>query len=50
VQGFGDSRSAQVPWLEKTAFLSHLEGLTSDEIKGLFKLPSKKTEDSGDKD
>jgi hypothetical protein len=28
VQGFGDSKSAQVPWLEKTAFLSYLAGLT----------------------
>jgi hypothetical protein len=31
-----------VPWLQKTAFPSHLAGLTDDEIKGSFKLPSKK--------
>jgi hypothetical protein len=47
VQGFGDSRSAQVPWLQKTAFPSQLEGLTDDEIKGSFKLPSRKAEDDG---
>jgi len=42
VQDFGDSRSAVVPWLQKTAFPSHIAGLTDDEIKGSFKLPSKK--------
>ena len=50
VQGFGDSKSAQVPWLEKTAFPSHLAGLTNNEIKGSFKLLSKKTKDNKDKD
>jgi hypothetical protein len=40
VQDFGDSRSAVVPWLQKTAFPSHLAGLTDDEIRGSFKLPS----------
>jgi hypothetical protein len=34
VQGFEDSRSVRVPWLEKTAFPSHLASPTDDEIKG----------------
>jgi hypothetical protein len=38
-QGFGDSRSARIPWLERTAFPSHLEGLTDTEIKGSYTLP-----------
>ena len=37
-----------MPWLEKTAFLSHLAGLTNDEIKGSFKLPSGKTKAKDD--
>lgn len=43
VQDLGDSRSARVPWLERTAFLSQLANLKDEEIKGSFKLPSKKT-------
>ena len=50
VQDFEDSRSAQVPWLKKTAFPSHLAGLTDNEIKGSFKLPSKKTKDKDNRD
>jgi hypothetical protein len=42
VQDPGDSRSAVVPWLQKTAFPSHIAGLADNEIKGSFKLPSKK--------
>lgn len=33
VQDFGDSRSAWVPWLERTGFPSHLVGLKDKEIK-----------------
>ena len=35
VHDFGDSKSARVPWLERTAFPSHLVGLQDEEIKSL---------------
>lgn len=43
VQDLGDSRSAQVPWLERTAFPSHIASLKDEEFKGSSKLPSWKT-------
>jgi hypothetical protein len=33
---FGDSRSARVPWLERTAFPSHLARLKDEEIKSSY--------------
>ncbi|KFY69216.1 hypothetical protein V496_00425 [Pseudogymnoascus sp. VKM F-4515 (FW-2607)] len=41
VQDFGDSRSARVPWLERTGFPSHLVGLKDEEIKSSSQLPRK---------
>ncbi|KFZ04211.1 hypothetical protein V501_09223 [Pseudogymnoascus sp. VKM F-4519 (FW-2642)] len=41
VQDFGDSRSAQVPWLERTGFPGHLVGLKDEEIKSSSQLPRK---------
>jgi Lhr-like helicase len=41
VRDFGDSKSARVPWLERTAFPSHLAGLKDDEIKRSYELPKK---------
>jgi hypothetical protein len=39
VHDFGDSRSARVPWLERTGFPSHLVGLRDEEIKSSYQLP-----------
>ena len=33
VDGFGDSRSARIPWLERTGFVHHLQGLDGREIQ-----------------
>ena len=50
VHDFGDSRSARVPWLERTAFPSHLARLKDEEIKSSYKLPPKKEVDADAKD
>jgi hypothetical protein len=50
VQGFGDSRSARIPWLERVAFPSHLEGLGDEEIKSSYTLPREKEPGSDDED
>jgi hypothetical protein len=57
VQDFGDSRSARVPWLEKTALQFHLTKLPfhlvklkDEEIKSLYELPPKKELDPDAKD
>ena len=36
VQDFGESRSARVPWLERTGFPSHLAGLRDEEIRSSY--------------
>lgn len=41
VQGFGDSRSERVPWLERTGFHYHLAGLQDKEIWSSYRLPLK---------
>lgn len=40
VHDFEDSRSARVPWLERTGFPSHIAGLSDDEIHLSFLPPS----------
>ena len=40
VHGFEDSRSARVPWLERTGFPFHLNGLLDEEIHDSYKVPS----------
>jgi hypothetical protein len=50
VQDFGESRSARVPWLEQTAFPSHLAKLKDEEIKSSYELPPKKELDVDAKD
>ena len=50
VQGFGDSRSARIPWLERVAFPSHLEDLGDEEIKSSYTLPRQKEPGSDDED
>ena len=50
VHDFGDSRSARVPWLERTAFPSHLARLKDKEIKSLYKLLLKKKVNVNTKD
>jgi hypothetical protein len=50
VHDFGDSRSARVPWLERTAFPSHLARLKDEEIKSSYKLPPRKEVDADAKD
>ena len=39
VHDFEDSRSARVPWLERTGFLFHLKDLLDAEIYSSYKLP-----------
>jgi hypothetical protein len=41
VQDF-DSKSARVPWLERTQFVSYLATLKDKEIRGSYKLPPRK--------
>jgi hypothetical protein len=41
VQEFGDSRSARLPWLDRLALPSHLEGLVDEEIKSSYTLSSR---------
>ena len=52
VQDFRDSRSARVPWLERTGFPSHLAGLRDEEIRSSYQLPHKGKEvgEGGDDD
>jgi hypothetical protein len=51
VQGFGDSRSARIPWLDRLALPSHLEGLGDAEVKSSYTLPPRNREPgSGDAD
>lgn len=50
VHDFGDSRSARVPWLERTAFPSHLAKLKNEEIKSSYDLPPKIELDADSKD
>jgi Orsellinic acid/F9775 biosynthesis cluster protein D/Helicase conserved C-terminal domain/DEAD/DEAH box helicase len=42
VHDFEDSRSSKVPWLERTAFPSHIAGLTDNEIHASYCLPPAK--------
>jgi hypothetical protein len=46
VQGIGGSRTERVPWLARTGFYSHLEGLRDEEIKLSYTLPPKKVLDT----
>ena len=50
VQDFGDSRSARVPWLERTGFPFYLDGLRDEEIKTSYELLPKKEEDADAQD
>lgn len=47
VHDFGNSRSARIPWLERTGFPNHLAGLMDDEVKGSYRIPPR---ESGDTD
>jgi hypothetical protein len=47
VHDFEDSRSSRQPWLEKTAFPSHLAGLLDEEIHTSYTLPSAKELEGG---
>ncbi len=42
VQDFGTSRAERVPWLERTGFPSHLQGMKDSEVLSSYRLPSKK--------
>ena len=50
VYDFGESRSARIPWLKRTAFPSHLAKLKDEEIKSSYELPPKKELDVDAKD
>ena len=50
VYDFGDSRSARVPWLERTDFLFHLAKLKDKEIKSAYELLPKRELDADAKD
>jgi hypothetical protein len=47
VRDFGDSRSARVPWLERTGFPSHLSGLRDEEIRSSYQLPRRRAAAGG---
>jgi hypothetical protein len=42
VHDFGDSRSARVPWLGRTAFPFHLAKLKDEEVRSSYELPPTK--------
>jgi hypothetical protein len=46
VQSIEGSRTERVPWLARTGFYSHLEGLRDEEIKSSYTLPPKKVLDA----
>jgi len=46
VWGFGDSRSKNVQWLNRTDFPTHTSGLKDEELKGSCTLPPTKVLDS----
>ena len=50
VHDFGDSRSARVPWLERTDFPFHLGKLKDEEIKSSYELPPQRVPNTDAKD